>query len=68
MVFHVTLTEDEGMVGECPALPACIFQGKGEREALSNIKVAIAAWLGAEDQKGVSQSLPSGQPKIMISG
>ena len=69
MVFHVTLTkaEDGWTVAECPALPGCVSQGKDEQEALSNIKEAIAAWLWAEDQKAVSQSLRSGQPEILVS-
>jgi predicted RNase H-like HicB family nuclease len=69
VVFHVTLTkaEDGWMVAECPALLGCVSQGKDEQEALSNIKEAIAAWLWAEDQKAVSQSLQSGQPEILVS-
>jgi predicted RNase H-like HicB family nuclease len=69
MVFHVTLSkaEDGWMVAECPALPGCVSQGTDEQEALSNIKEAIAAWLWAEDQKAVSQSLQSGQPEILVS-
>ena len=56
MIFHVTLeqAEDGWIVAECPALPACISQGRDENEALENIKEAITAWLWAEDRKAVS--------------
>ena len=47
MIFYVTLEQaaDGWIVAECPALPGCISQGKGEKEALDNIKEAITAWL-----------------------
>ncbi|MGH8497719.1 MAG: type II toxin-antitoxin system HicB family antitoxin [Methylococcales bacterium] len=56
MNFHVILeqAEDGWMVAECPALPGCVSQGIGEKEALENIKEAITAWLWAEDQKAIS--------------
>ncbi len=57
MIFHVTLeqAEDGWVVAECPALPGCVSQGKGEKEALENIKEVITAWLWAEDQKAASK-------------
>jgi predicted RNase H-like HicB family nuclease len=60
MIFHVTLeqAEDGWIVAECPALPGCVSQGKGEQEALENIKEAIAAWLWAEDQKAIAGWTP----------
>ncbi len=56
MIFHVTMekAEDGWFVAECPALPGCVSQGKDEKEALTNIKEAITAWLWAEDQKAFS--------------
>jgi len=54
-------------VAECPALPGCVSQGKGEQEALANIKEAIAAWLWAEDQKAASQLPRTNQPEILVS-
>jgi predicted RNase H-like HicB family nuclease len=53
MVFHVTLAkaEDAWIVAECPALPGCVSQGKDDKEALANIKEAIAAWLWTEDRR-----------------
>ena len=56
MIFHLKLeeAEDGWIVAECPALPGCVSQGKDEEEALENIKEAITAWLGAEDQKAAA--------------
>jgi predicted RNase H-like HicB family nuclease len=54
-MFHITIenAEDGWVVAECPALPGCVSQGRDEKEALENIKEAIAAWLWAEDQKAL---------------
>jgi predicted RNase H-like HicB family nuclease len=67
MIFHVTLehAEDGWMVAECPALPGCVSQGEDEKEALSNIREAITAWLWAEDQKAVA-SLAQGEGRVPI--
>ncbi|MGB8845232.1 MAG: type II toxin-antitoxin system HicB family antitoxin [Terracidiphilus sp.] len=43
--------EDGWIVAECPVLPGCISQGRYEKEALENIKEAIAGWLWAKKQK-----------------
>ena len=43
--------EDGFFVAECPALPGCMSQGRTEREALKNIKQAIALWLEVEADK-----------------
>jgi len=69
MIFHVTLEqgEDGWVVAECPALPACVSQGRDEKEALDNIKEAIIAWLWAEDQKALSTLSPKpGQKPIVV--
>ncbi|MEW6234284.1 MAG: type II toxin-antitoxin system HicB family antitoxin [Candidatus Omnitrophota bacterium] len=70
MMFNVILekAEDGWIVAECPSLPGCVSQGKDEREALENIKEAIAAWLWAEDQKAIStQSSKPGQQRVLVS-
>ncbi len=62
MILHVTLeqAEDGWIVAECTALPGCVSQGKGEKEA-------ITAWLWAEDQKAVSAlSSQQGRPPIVV--
>ena len=47
MKYRVLIEQDEdGMyVAEVPALPGCVSQGKNRREAIENIKEAIAAYL-----------------------
>ena len=67
MMFHVVLTPDEDgwIVAECPALPGCVSQGKGQQEALANIKEAITAWLWAEDQKA-AESLSADQMSLVV--
>ncbi|MBN1519248.1 MAG: type II toxin-antitoxin system HicB family antitoxin [Spirochaetales bacterium] len=68
MMFHVVLENDEGgwIVAECPALPGCVSQGKDEREALSNIREAIQAWLWAEDQKSLDVVKKDGKEPILV--
>lgn len=69
MIFHVKLeiAEDGWLVAECPALPGCVSQGRDEKEALDNIKEAITAWLWAEDQKALLNSIqPSDRPMIVV--
>ncbi len=67
MMFHVTLeqAEDGWIVAECPALPGCISQGRDEKEALDNIREAIAGWLWAEDQKAMSSISPQQTPIVV---
>jgi len=47
MRYRVVMEQDEdGMyVGEVPALPGCISQGRTRAEAVENIREAIAAYL-----------------------
>ena len=49
MLFDVTIekAEDGWFVAECPALRGCVSQGRDEKEALENIREAIAAWMWA---------------------
>ncbi len=43
--------EDGYLIADCPALPGCMSQGRTEKEALRNIKEAIALWLEVEAEK-----------------
>jgi predicted RNase H-like HicB family nuclease len=47
MMFHMVLhlEEDGWIVAECPALPGCVSPGKDEKQALVNIREAMAGWL-----------------------
>ena len=69
MMFHVVLhpEEDGWIVAECPALPGCVSPGKDEKEALVNIREAIAGWLWAEDQKA-ADSLLAGPSLVFGAG
>ncbi len=55
MKFVVTLERDEAgwIVAECPALPGCLSQGRTEREALANIREAIAGNLEVRKELGL---------------
>ena len=55
MVLHITLeqAEDRWIIAECPALPGCVSQGKGEYEAIQNIREAIAAWIWTENHASI---------------
>ncbi len=41
---------DEGYAVWCPGLPGCWSQGKTEKEALENIKDAIATYLATVEE------------------
>jgi predicted RNase H-like HicB family nuclease len=55
MRLIVTLERDETgmMVAECPAIPGCVSQGKTEKEAIENIREAIAACVEARVANGM---------------
>jgi predicted RNase H-like HicB family nuclease len=46
--------EDGYWVVECPSLKGCNSQGKTREEALSNIKEAIAGYVTALEEDGLS--------------
>jgi predicted RNase H-like HicB family nuclease len=47
MKIRVILEKDKAgyYVAEVPAMPGCLSQGKTRKEALANIKEAVAGWL-----------------------
>ena len=47
MKIRVVLEKDEAgyYVAEVPAMPGCVSQGRNRREAIANVKEAIAGWL-----------------------
>lgn len=53
MKLHILIEQDEVgfFVAEVPALPGCLFQGKTEEEARSNIKEAVEGWLEVMESK-----------------
>ncbi|MBM4000256.1 MAG: type II toxin-antitoxin system HicB family antitoxin [Planctomycetes bacterium] len=48
----IELDEDGVYVAEVPALPGCISQGKTRRDAIDNIKEAIAGYLESLQARG----------------
>jgi predicted RNase H-like HicB family nuclease len=51
MKYKVLLHEsEEGFSVSCPGLPGCWSQGATEKEALENIREAIAEYLAAVDE------------------
>ncbi|TBR58383.1 hypothetical protein B4U84_20905 [Westiellopsis prolifica IICB1] len=46
--------EDGYWIAECPSLKGCNSQGKTKEEALSNIKEAIAGYVTALEEDGLS--------------
>lgn len=53
-VFRVVITPDEDgwYVAECVDLPGCVSQGKGEEEALENVRDAIRGYLESLKKHG----------------
>lgn len=55
--YKIVLTpgEDGWIIAECPGIPGCVSQGRTRREALGNIREAIALALEcyAEDAKPI---------------
>jgi predicted RNase H-like HicB family nuclease len=49
--------EDSYWVAECPSLPGCVSQGKTKEEATANVKEAIAAYIGALEEDGLSRDM-----------
>jgi len=47
MKIRVILEKDEAgyYAAEVPAMPGCLSQGRTKREAIANIKEAVAGWL-----------------------
>jgi predicted RNase H-like HicB family nuclease len=57
MTYEVKLLKsDEGYAVWCPALPGCWSQGQTEKEAMENIKDAIAEYLADEDDSAMLQA------------
>lgn len=46
--------EDGIWIVECPSLKGCVSQGKTKEEALSNVREAIAGYVAALEEDGLS--------------
>ena len=53
MKLKVVITdgEDGWLIGEVPALPGCITQGKTQDELLDNVQEAVTGWLECQQDK-----------------
>ena len=65
MRIRVVIEKDETgyYVAEIPAMPGCLSQGRTKREAIANIKEAIAGWLAVMSEKSPKSS---GEPLEVI--
>jgi predicted RNase H-like HicB family nuclease len=65
MKIRVVLEKDEAgyYVAEVPAMPGCVSQGRNRREAIDNIKEAIAGWL----EVMASKAKPAQGKPVMVS-
>jgi predicted RNase H-like HicB family nuclease len=45
--------EDGYWIVECPSLKGCVSQGKTKKEAIANIKEAIAGYIAALEEDGI---------------
>jgi len=54
MRYRVLIEQDEDgvFVAEVPSLPGCISQGSTRREAVTNVREAIAAYLDSLEAHG----------------
>lgn len=68
MKLLVTLERDEtGMVvAECPAIPGCISQGKTEKQALKNIREAIALCIEARAAEGMPVTVAIREVEVKV--
>ena len=53
--------EDHAYVAEVPELPGCMAHGKSQREALSNIRDAMALWVKTAKEFGDPIPEPRGR-------
>jgi len=68
MKFVVTLEkgEDGWIVAECPSIPGCVSQGHTEKEALENIKEAIALCLEVRAQEGLPLTVRTKEVEVKV--
>jgi predicted RNase H-like HicB family nuclease len=68
MKIAVTLDRDEDGVwgGECPAIPACVRQGKTTSAAVANIKEAMAPCLEIRAERGLPQPIATCQVEAAV--
>jgi predicted RNase H-like HicB family nuclease len=67
MRFLVTLEQDEDRVWvlECPSIPGCVSQGETRKEALENIKEAIALCLEVRAEQGLPLTVETEEVEVV---
>ncbi len=67
MKFNVTIDRDEDgvWIAECPAIPGCVSQGATRKEALDNVKEAIAICLEVRAEKGLPLTIETQQVEVV---
>ncbi len=53
--------EDGVYVAEIPELPGCMAHGKTQREALTNVRQAVALWIKTAEEFGDTVPEPKGR-------
>lgn len=68
MKLSVTIDRDEDgkWVVECPSIPGCVSQGKTKKEALKNIKEAIALCLEVRAERGLPLTVETRQVEVLV--
>ena len=66
LVVTIDRNETGMLIAECPAIPGCVSQGRTEKEALANIKEAIAACLEARAEAGMPLSISVRQVEVAV--
>lgn len=67
MKFLTSITRDEDgvWVVECPAIPGCVSQGSTRKEALDNVREAIAACLEVRAERGMALTVETEQVEVL---
>lgn len=53
--------EDQAYIAEVPELPGCMAHGKSQRDALSNVRDAVALWVKTAKEFGDPIPEPKGR-------
>ena len=65
--YHINIffsPEDGGYIADIPDLGHCSAFGVSPEEALMEVQIAKAAWLGVAQEKGLPIPLPKYRPAI----
>jgi len=63
-IWIIPSDEDEGFIAVVPELPGCSAFGETEKEALSEVKVAVDLWLETAREEGREIPEPCGRERL----